>query len=411
MPKRPDADFNFAHIRTANRTQNVVSPCRTRRSARPTFGASIHPIAYMVVRLHRRQLLLPLAYTALNTFFAQNSRADTVITAAATSRKVIAVTDPAYGQWGTWNLTDGAQGPYWVNLDVWNDVTKRYTCNYTAGSTTVTGLASTTGISVGMVCFSYPQATSNSPWPTVVSVAANSIVLSSPATVNSTGNQAQFALRKGTDYNESITVDPATFPNGTILAWSFPAYFNDSNVYSFPNLTYGSTGYYHPANTPAPMRLGSFKNLSVTYNVTASFGTNDADCMFECWSSSATPISPTNTTNEISFFCHAPDYMVGYILSLASHFNYSAGGFNAYIALKPSSPPQMCIMPVTVAGGTTPLDMMSGTQTIPVLAILRALVAQGWLSNTDYISGMQFGIEPGRNSGSLTFNSITWTWN
>ena len=57
------------------------------------------------------------------------------------------------------------------------------------------------------------------------------------------------------------------------------------------------------------------------------------------------------------------------------------------------------------------MDLTSGTQTIPVLAILDALVTQGWLAATDYISGMEFGCEVGKNSGTLTFNSIAWTWN
>jgi hypothetical protein len=357
-----------------------------------------------VLRMVAGAVALPLA--AGNT----DSHAYTLTTNAGAGT-VLQLTDPTYGEFGNWNLNNGTQGPYWVSFGVWNSVTAHYTCNYVNGSTTVSGFASTAGILVGMSCFSYPAATSTAPWPTVVSVTANSIVLSSPATINSTGNQTQFGLRKGVDYNESITVYPATFPNGTVLNWSFPNQFNDSNVYAFPNLTYGSTGWYWPTNKPTPMKVGSFTNLSVTYNITGNFGTDDADCMFECWSSTATPISPATMTNEISFMCYTPSYMARYILSLAKHFNYSAGGFNAYVGQTTATPPQTMIMPVTAPSGTIPLDLMSGTHTVPVLAVLRELVAQGWLSSSNYISGMEFGVEPRRNSGSLIFNSITWTWN
>jgi Putative Ig domain len=348
--------------------------------------------------------------TATDAAGKTGSRAYTVTTNAGAG-KVLRLTDPSQGNFGLWNCNDGTRGPWWTCHEVWNGITANMACTFTNGSTTVTGLASTASIAVGMPCFSYPPATSNAPWPTVVSVAANSIVLSSPATISGRGSTVCFGLRAGVDYNQTFTVYPSTFPNGTTLAWSYPAQFNDVNTYAFPTLVFGQTGYYHPANHPTPMQVGAFTNLSVTYNVTGVWGANDADCMFECWSTTTIPPTPAANTNEISFFCHTPDYMAGYILSLAKHFNYSAGGFNAYIALKPSKPPQICIMPVTAANGTTPLDMMSGTQTIQVLAILRALVTQGWLSSTDYISGIEFGIEPGRNSGSLTFNNIICTWN
>jgi hypothetical protein len=224
-----------------------------------------------------------------------------------------------------------------------------------------------------------------------------------------------FGLVAGSDYNETISVNQAAFPNGTVLSWSYPSELNDSSVYAYPELVYGTNAYNFPANTPTAKQVNAFSNLSVTFNVTRTSADTDADCMFECWSSNANPISPTNMTNEISFFMHTPATWAVYITGQASHFNYSAGGFNAYIALRPGTalttyPPQVMIMPVTAPDGTTPLDLTSGTQTIPVLAILQALVTEGWLVATDYISGMEFGAEVGKNSGTLTFNSIAWTW-
>src|ERR1035441_10601177 len=40
---------------------------------------------------------------------------------------------------------------------------------------------------------------------------------------------------------------------------------------------------------------------------------------------------------------------------------------NAYIVTSGGTPPQTLIMPVTAPSGITPLDMSSGTQTIPIL--------------------------------------------
>jgi hypothetical protein len=224
-------------------------------------------------------------------------------------------------------------------------------------------------------------------------------------------------LRNGIDYNQSITVNPATFPNGTILAWSYPSVPNDNLVYTYPDIEFGQDQYNKSANHPAPMQVGQFSNLTMTHNLTGSYGANDTDVMHECWSSTDNPSTVPNVTNEISFLSHTPQIMHDYIVGMSRHFSLSAGGLNFYIGQTgsgggtgtPGSSRQTCIMPVTAPGGTTAMDFMVGTW--PVLTILKALVTNGWLSNTDYISGMEFGAEPACNSGSLTFNSVSMVWN
>jgi hypothetical protein len=43
--------------------------------------------------------------------------------------------------------------------------------------------------------------------------------------------------------------------------------------------------------------------------------------------------------------------------------------------------------------------MMTGTQTLPVLGVLRELVACGIMPAGNYVCGFDFGFEIGRNSG------------
>jgi hypothetical protein len=57
------------------------------------------------------------------------------------------------------------------------------------------------------------------------------------------------------------------------------------------------------------------------------------------------------------------------------------------------------IVPVTEAGTRTPRDMMTGTQTLPVLGVLRELVARSIMPADSYVCGFDFGFEIGRNSG------------
>ena len=212
-------------------------------------------------------------------------------------------------------------------------------------------------------------------------------------------------------FMQTITCYPDIFPAGTVFAWSYPSTPNASNTWSYPEIVYGvqgAGGFIPPPNRPTPKQVNSFSNLSVTYNITRTFADEDADCLIELWVTTVPNPNRSQTANEIAFLAHAPSANVKQALSFASHFNFSVNGFNAYIATNGQF---TVIMPVTAPGGTTPLDLTSGTQTIPFLAIFQALVAHGIVVGTNWLTGGEFGFEVAKNSGGATINSIAWTWN
>jgi hypothetical protein len=174
-------------------------------------------------------------------------------------------------------------------------------------------------------------------------------------------------------------------------------------------------------NRPEPKKVSEFTELSVTYDVSVAGDPNDFDFLVETFPTTASDPSPpsvTNTmTNEIGFFPHVPDYLWTYILTLSDHFDYSSadGTFHAYIATRAGNaftkaPPYTMIVPVTEAGGRTPRDMMLGKQTLPLLGVLRELVARGIMPGDSYVCGFDFGFEIGRNSGRAILNDIAWKW-
>jgi hypothetical protein len=319
------------------------------------------------------------------------------------------------GNYGTYDPTNG---PYSAEMDIWNPATASYSgANYTAGSTTVTGFSSTAGIEPGMDVYTWPDNIGNNPWPTVVSVGANSIVMSAPSAVTATNESStEFGLTSS-NYDETITSSPSTLSDGTVFTWSFPSQPNSNYVYAYPNVTYGNDPYFSPVNTVASLQAGSITNLSVTYNVSVTAATNSYDCLIETFATSVpNPSGSSSLMNEIGFLAHTPAIMEAYVLSLANHFNFSFDGFNAYIAtttgtIDTATPPYTIIMPVTAPGGTTPLDMISGTYTVPLSNILAALITHGILSPSSYISYYQFGFEIADGSGSATINSLSYDWN
>src|SRR5262249_611254 len=78
-------------------------------------------------------------------------------------------------KYGSYNIANGTQGPFWSAQGIWNAATKKYTgLEIVAGSTKVSGFQDTAGLSpgmaVGMTSDAMPENT------IVVSVEANSIV-------------------------------------------------------------------------------------------------------------------------------------------------------------------------------------------------------------------------------------------
>jgi hypothetical protein len=114
---------------------------------------------------------------------------------------------------------------------------------------------------------------------------------------------------------------------------------------------------------------------------------------------------------------HVPDFLWTYILTLSDHFDYSSsdGTFHAYVATRAgnaftNAPPFTMIVPVTEARDRTPRDMMLGKQTLPLLGVLRELVARGIMPADSYVCGFDFGFEIGSNSGRAILNDIAWKW-
>jgi len=327
-------------------------------------------------------------------------------------------------KYGSYNIAEGTQGPFWSAQGIWNSSTKKYTgLVIAAGSTKVSGFLDTRGLLPGMTVEITPEAMPAN--TTIVSVGASSIAVSNPSTKNGTDEVATFGLANdGVMFNQVITNYPSTFPRRTKIEWWYPSQRNDASVHSYAIIAgygIGSGGYFRPLNRPEPKKVSEFTELSVTYDVSVAGDPNDFDFLVETFPTTASDPSPpkvTNTmTNEIGFLPHVPDFLWTYILTLSDHFDYSSsdGTFHAYVATRAgnaftNAPPFTMIVPVTEARGRTPRDMMLGKQTLPLLGVLRELVARGIMPADSYVCGFDFGFEIGRNSGRAILNDISWKW-
>src|SRR5580658_5368582 len=82
--------------------------------------------------------------------------------------------------------------------------------------------------------------------------------------LNNTWGAGNFV--NGVDYNQSITIDSTTFPNGVVMSWNWP---KGSSVLSYPELVYGTQQSMPAPNGvggPPPTQVADLTNLSAQYS-------------------------------------------------------------------------------------------------------------------------------------------------
>jgi len=213
-------------------------------------------------------------------------------------------------------------------------------------------------------------------------------------------------------YSLTITNFPSTFPAGTVFAWQFGPTPNASNTWGYPEIIFGtqagggfSSG---PPVAPPPKQLNSLGTLSLSYSMSRSFADDGASLLLETWAQTV-PKNQSTNTREILFYAYANNAVRDFILNALTHrFDYSVGGLNAYVASANGG--GIYIMPVSAPSGTTALDMSNGSFTINFALLLAALVSNGLVSGTDFISGFEFGFEVTKNAGGAIVNSLVWNW-
>ena len=90
------------------------------------------------------------------------------------------------------------------------------------------------------------------------------------------------SLVYGVDYTQSITLDGSTFPNGTLISWSFPLTGGPYGVWSYPCIVYGSTPELINPTVPST-QVANFANLSASFSATLSANSGQLDTIFDIW--------------------------------------------------------------------------------------------------------------------------------
>jgi hypothetical protein len=208
----------------------------------------------------------------------------------------------------------------------------------------------------------------------------------------------------GRDYTQSVSVDPMQFPNGTILTWRYPVR-TDGKIYAYPEIIFGQTphnsGPYMPASlglvAPGLKKANQFSELSAEFDLAAvgkSFSKYN-NIAIDIW-----------LTADDSFTYQSRKFE----LFIAAHLRAPCGGtfshrlrtssFNADVWIVRGGWSLICFDPGK--------DVLSGN--IRITEILADLIARKLISGEEYIGGIEFGVEPGGGTGTVTVNKFNVVW-
>ncbi|QCO06714.1 GH12 family glycosyl hydrolase domain-containing protein [Azospirillum argentinense] len=119
--------------------------------------------------------------------------------------------------------------------------------------------------------------------------------------------------RNGKDFTQSIAIDEATFPNGTVISWSWPydsrraLTYENYPVRAYPELTHGVNPWNGAPSTSMdlPARIADLPDFDVTYKVGLTGATNLYNVAVSLWIGDDPKKGIEGVTDEVMVWLHS----------------------------------------------------------------------------------------------------------
>ncbi len=217
--------------------------------------------------------------------------------------------------------------------------------------------------------------------------------------VNNVWNKG--GLRNGPDFIQSVIYEPATFPDGITLRWSWPG-FNEE-IWAYPEVVVGHKPWDpHDPTLDFATRVDAVREFEARFDLAIAGDTGKFNVALEFWLTDTRGGGPQSITTEVMVWLHDGSLTpAGKKVARYDHDGYGAAVFVEkgmgdrsgdsevrwkYVALK------------------TDADLLSGS--IDLRAVLVALRKQGIIDGRDYIGGFELGAEVAGGKGSLRIDAL-----
>jgi Bacterial Ig-like domain len=206
------------------------------------------------------------------------------------------------------------------------------------------------------------------------------------------------SLINGIDYTQTITFDPATFPNGVDFSWSWPMTHSRSwYVLAMPDVKFTPL-YDLPNEAPIYTQSGNIIDLTSNYNVSISGDTKDFNVSFDVFFRD----KPNGVIlDELMVWVHLPTAHMG----TNQPYTVTVSGVTNEVVISPTSgAASWTLIGLESTGG----DVLSNS--LSLSDIFKTLIWNGVLTGQEYISDVMFGSEITAGSGGLHINNLSYNF-
>ena len=221
--------------------------------------------------------------------------------------------------------------------------------------------------------------------------------------VNNVWNKGK--LRNGSDFSQSVTYDPATFPAGVTLQWSWPG-FNEE-IWAYPEVIVGYKPWdRHEGTLALSARVDKVKQLEAHFDLAIGGETGKFNVALEFWLTEKKGGGPKSITTEVMVWLHNGDLTpAGKKTGRYEGDGYGASIFVEKAMTDRSGDSEVRWKYIALRADT---DLLSGT--IDLRDVLVALRKHGLIDGRDYIGGFELGAEVAGGAGSLVIDTLGYAF-
>jgi hypothetical protein len=217
--------------------------------------------------------------------------------------------------------------------------------------------------------------------------------------VNNVWNKG--GLRNGPDFTQSATLEPATFPGGVTLRWSWPG-FNEQ-IWAYPEVIVG----YKPWDPHDPTydfatRVDAVRELEAHFDLSIAGDTGKFNVALELWLTGKPGGGPKSITTEVMVWLHN-----GSLTPAGKKVGrYEGDGYGASVFVKKAMTDRSGDSEIRWKYVALKADADLLTGSVDLRAVLVALRKAGIIDGRDFIGGFELGAEVAGGKGSLGIEAL-----
>jgi Ca2+-binding RTX toxin-like protein len=212
-------------------------------------------------------------------------------------------------------------------------------------------------------------------------------------------------LVNGVDFTQSVTYDPGTVPDGVTVEFDWPS-GTDRRVYSYPELSTGWNPWAERGGDRLVGRIDEIRDYDLRFDYTATGLVNSYNVALDIWLTDSAGGDRYAITGEVFIGLSEP---AGNLPPDGPLYT-DPSGFQARLEIYED-----------ISNGETTWDLIGlvpvnnvQAGSLDLEALFDWLVLQGAVSATDYVGGLEFGVEalsiPGGSRGTVTINDLDLTF-